>query len=79
MSLGGTSLPVAQADDLLAMKVLSMREARLQDRMDALNLLAIAPIDLERVRERLRLITSRGYHRDQDLLAKLDALVASAP
>jgi predicted nucleotidyltransferase len=79
LSLGGTSLPVAQADDLLAMKVLSMREARLQDRMDALNLLAIAPIDLERVRERLRLITARGYHRDQDLLAKLDALVAPAP
>jgi len=75
MALENTSLPVARADDLLAMKVLSMGEARLQDRLDAMNLLAIAAIDMERVRERLRLITARNYHRDQDLFAKLNALV----
>ncbi len=76
--LGAGDVPVAQAGDLLAMKVLSMREARLQDRIDAHSLLAVASIDLAHVRDRLRLITERGFHRDQDLLAKLDDLLAAA-
>ena len=77
VTLGAESVPVAQAGDLLAMKILSMCEARLQDRIDAQNLIAMATLDLDQVRDRLRLITLRGYHRDQDLLAKLDTLIAS--
>ncbi len=77
VTLGESQVPVAQAGDLLAMKILSMRDARLQDRIDAQNLIAMGSLDLAQVRDRLRLITQRGYHRDQDLLAKLQALVAS--
>ena len=77
VALGAETVPVAQAGDLLAMKILSMREARLQDRIDAQNLIAMATLDLDQVRDRLRLITLRGYDRDQDLLAKLGALIAS--
>jgi hypothetical protein len=77
VTLGESQVPVAQAGDLLAMKILSMRDARLQDRIDAQNLIAMGALDLAQVRDRLRLITQRGYHRDQDLLAKLEALVAS--
>jgi hypothetical protein len=37
----------------------------------------MATLDLDQVRDRLRLITLRGYDRDQDLLAKLGARLAS--
>jgi hypothetical protein len=69
-------LPVAMAEDLLAMKVLSMRPARLQDRIDAENLIRIATPDLALVRDRLGLIESRGFARGQDLAAKFDGLLA---
>lgn len=70
-------VPVATAEDLLALKVLSMTEQRLQDRIDAERILQVCrELNLEQVRERLSLITARGYHRDQDLSAKLDTLVA---
>ncbi len=68
-------LPVARAEELLAMKVLSMTATRLQDRMDAQNLLALANPDLDTVRGNLELISSRGYDRDQDLVAKLQTLL----
>lgn len=68
-------VPIARAEHLLAMKVLSMRDARLQDRIDARGLLSSGPIDLELVRSALALITERGYARGQDLLAKLDQLL----
>jgi hypothetical protein len=68
------SLPVARSEELLAMKVLSMRESRLQDRIDASHLLE-TDIDLESVRENLELIEKRGYHRNQDLRAKLEELL----
>ena len=70
-------IPVARAEDLLAMKVLSMSERRLQDHLDAVSLLLTNPaLDLNAVRALLRDITQRGYHRDQDLLAKLDVILA---
>lgn len=73
---GVGAVPVAQAEELLSMKVLSMDDRRLQDRIDASTLLSVnEAMDLHRVRENLRLITSRGYHREQDLLAKLEALL----
>jgi hypothetical protein len=70
------SLPVARAEDLLAMKVLSMTATRLQDRIDAQHLLAfVAQLDMALVRKSLETITTRGFHRDQDLSAKLTSLL----
>ncbi len=69
---------VARAEELLAMKVLSMSERRLQDTIDARNLLEeLDAVALEAVTENLKMVTARGYGRGQDLLAKLDALVAA--
>lgn len=69
-------VPIARAEHLLAMKVLSMRDERLQDRIDALGLLSTG-LDLGEVRRCLDLIDERGYARGQDLRAKLDALFAA--
>jgi Nucleotidyl transferase AbiEii toxin, Type IV TA system len=69
-------VPVAMSEHLLAMKVLSMRDARLQDRIDARGLLATGPVDVAEVRRLLSLIEARGFARGQDLGAKLDALIA---
>ncbi len=66
---------VATSEHLLAMKVLSMRDARLQDRIDARGLLATGQVDLVEVRGLLALIQARGFARGQDLGAKLDALL----
>jgi hypothetical protein len=75
--VGVDPIPVARAEELLAMKVLSMTGQRLQDRLDARHLLAHNPeLDLDDVRRSLRMITERGFDRDQDLEAKLDALLA---
>ena len=72
-------IPVARAEDLLAMKVLSMTEKRLQDRIDAMGLVQANPsLDLDAVREDLNRITERGYHRNQDLAEKLEALLEAA-
>jgi len=69
---GAGSVPVANAEELLAMKVLSMTDTRLQDRIDAQHLLQFTPsLDISRVREHLARITDRGYAREQDLEAKL--------
>jgi|CZKU01.1.fsa_nt_gi hypothetical protein len=69
-------VPVAQAEELLAMKVLSMDARRLQDQIDALRLLEVnRDLDLQRVREDLRLIEMRGFGRRQDLAAKLDEVL----
>jgi predicted nucleotidyltransferase len=76
---GAGEIPVARAEELVAMKVLSMTERRLQDRLDAINLLLTNPsLQFEDVREMLALITTRGYDRGQDLARKLDALIADA-
>ena len=74
---GVGSIPVARAEELLALKTLSMTDLRPQDRMDALALLAVNPgLDVEVVRELLRWITERGFDRGQDLLAKLGSVLA---
>jgi hypothetical protein len=70
------TVPVASAEELLAMKVLSMTDTRLQDRIDAQRLLQFTPaLDLSRVREHLARITERGYAREQDLEAKLSVVL----
>jgi hypothetical protein len=71
------AIAVARAEELLAMKILSMTPKRLQDRIDAQSLILFHPdLDLEAVRDNLRLITARGYHRDRDLAARLDEVLA---
>lgn len=71
-------VPVAAAEELLAMKVLSMTGSRLQDRLDAQRLLACNPdVDLARVRDDLSLIVERGYDRGENLAGKLADLLAS--
>jgi hypothetical protein len=73
---GVGTLPVAAAEDLLATKLLSMSDRRPQDRIDALALIAANPeLDLALVRERLALITTRGFDRDRDLGARLDEIL----
>lgn len=72
-------VPVAMSEHRLAMKLLSMRDARLQDRIDARGLLATGLVDLAEVRRLLSLIVARGFGRGQDLGAKLDALIAERP
>jgi hypothetical protein len=70
------TVPVASAEDLLAMKILSMTDTRLQDRVDAQRLLQFTPaLDISRVREPLARITERGYAREQDLEAKLSVVL----
>ena len=72
-------LPIAAAEELLAMKVLSMTERRLQDRLDARQLIACNPgIDLARVRDNLKRIRERGYDRGEDLERKLAEAIAEA-
>jgi hypothetical protein len=69
-------LPVARAEELLAMKVLSARPDRPQDAQDIRSLLQFVPaLDLDAVRNNLGLIATRGYAREQDLQAKLQALL----
>lgn len=59
---------------LIALKVLSRDDkTRPQDRVDLAALLSRATDDdLAEARALLQLITTRGYHRDIDLLAALD-------
>ena len=67
-------LPVARAEELLAMKVLSMSARRPQDRMDAVNLLLVNPgLDLE-----VELIVARGFDRGENLSLKLDSVPTAA-
>lgn len=76
VELPAGAIPIARAEELLAMKVLSMTDERLQDRLDARQLLLHNPgLDIQQVRQNLRDITARGFHREQDLEAKLEPLL----
>jgi hypothetical protein len=69
------SLPVACLHHLLAMKVLSERDTRLQDRLDIQGLLAVASeSDIEQARDALRLIAERGRDDGKDLLTRFEEL-----
>ncbi len=69
-------VPVARSEDLLAMKLLSSRVGRERDWQDARSLVQTNPeLDLDLVRARLGLITTRGYARKEDLAAKLEKLL----
>jgi len=67
------AFPVAQVGHLIATKVLSQSDVRLQDRLDLRALLGIAAeADLDMARAALRQIAARGFAREKDLLADLE-------
>jgi hypothetical protein len=65
--------PVARAEALVALKVLSMSDVRLQDRLDVLGLLSAGPVDLGAVRTLLAAVRARGFDRGKALEAELEA------
>jgi len=66
----GVRLPTATIPHLIAMKVLSESDRRLQDRIDLQNLIAVAePAELEAVPDLLSLIEQRGFANGKDLPA----------
>ena len=70
------SVPVARVGHLIALKLLSRDEHRLQDHLDLQALLAVAKeSDLSEAREGVSLIVERGFHRGRALKADLEALV----
>lgn len=76
---GVGEVPVARAEELLAMKVLSMTDRRLQDRLDAIHLILVnASLALDEVRALLAIIARRGFDRGEDLFAKLSTLLDEA-
>jgi len=74
---GAGRVPVARAEELVATKVLSADERRLQDHLDFRSLLSVAPVDLGIVRANLQLIVQRGFARQQDLIAKFESMLAA--
>jgi len=76
-ALPGWFVPVAQAEHLLAMKLLASEPTRRpQDLVDARALLATMTSDqLDRARKAVALIEQRGFNRKRDLLEALDRLV----
>ncbi|MFI4861084.1 MAG: nucleotidyl transferase AbiEii/AbiGii toxin family protein [Phycisphaerales bacterium JB063] len=68
------TVPTARIPHLIAMKVLSESDERLQDRLDLQALLAASTEeDRSAVPPLLDLIAQRGYHRGKDLRATLAA------
>lgn len=72
-------LPVARSEELLAMKILSMSSRRLQDQIDARNLILFTEnLDIQSVKDNLDRIIARGFHRAEDLHAKFLNVMADA-
>ncbi len=66
------ALPVSRVGHLLALKVLSESEKRLQDRIDIYELAKVATEEDWRTAEAaVRLIKERGYHRGRALVTRL--------
>lgn len=71
-ALPGLRIPVATRAHLVAMKLLSVDDDRLQDALDLRSLLATASSDdMDAVRQAVSLIERRGFHRGRDLHALL--------
>ena len=78
--LPGLDIPVAQVGHLIALKLLARDDAtRPQDAGDLRVLIGVASeAELGRAREAVNLIETRGFARDRDLVADLEALVSPA-
>ena len=67
---------MATTANLIALKVLAGRN---QDLTDLGYLIPIAsPADLDDAREAVMLIQTRGYNREQDVVADLEQLIANS-
>lgn len=65
-------VPVGRVGHLLALKVLSESERRLQDRIDIQHLAEVATADDWRIADAMvRLIKARGFHRGRALVTRL--------
>lgn len=74
--LSGLEIPTATVPYLIAMKVLSESDRRLQDRIDLQNLIAVATQDdLATVPGLLDLIDERGFANGKDLRSVFDRFV----
>ena len=72
LEIFGQVLKVARVPHLLATKLLSQSDERMQDRQDLVLLMSVATSeDLEETERLLRLIEERGYHRNRDLQSLL--------
>ena len=73
----GLAVPVALRGHLLALKILARDDDRRpQDLVDIRALLQVATeLDVATCRQALQLITDRGFNRNRDLAADLDALL----
>jgi predicted nucleotidyltransferase len=70
----GIDIPIAQIGHLLALKILSESPERPRDTQDIKNLIAYAtPDDILLAKDSCRLISTRGFHRQRDLLERLEA------
>ena len=75
----GRPIPVAAAEELVAMKVLAMAPERGQDEIDIRHLLAAHPqLDRVRVEDNLRRIMERGFDRGEPLLDRWRAITGQA-
>ena len=72
----GLTLPVARIPHLIALKVLSESDQRLQDRIDLTGLIRAAqPAEIDEARALLALIESRGFARGKPLARILDGFL----
>lgn len=77
--LDGLRVPIPTVGHLVALKLLSEDERRLQDRLDLQKLFAVASrADIDVAREAVRLVTARGCHRTKALEELLDAWLERA-
>jgi predicted nucleotidyltransferase len=75
----GLAVPVARTGHLIALKLLSVDERRLQDRLDLESLSRVAArTDWDEAADALGLITARGFDRGRDLVGALATLRAQA-
>ena len=75
----GLVVPVARAEHLIAMKTVSVCDARRQDEVDLHHLLERAsPRQVDAARRLIDLVIARGLHRQRDLHATLNHFLARA-
>lgn len=75
----GVSVPVARAGHLVAMKLLSRAEHRLQDEIDLRNMAAVlTAADIELARLAVARIETLGANRGRELVADLGRYLASS-